>query len=320
MAEETGSEENDRQVSFAEALAREGDSAVPDADLDDEAGDEGGSVLGDDETKPDDSETDSEKPADKDKDGKSKSKWDDGRQKRDQERAKRMAALETSQAAVVARVEEMSETNRQLLAQLVERAGKKDDADKSPSPEPDDLAAAIEALDPETAEFADVLKVVTAFSKDVKGSKALTAELKQALAEQAKHLKEALAEQAKRHDDRDRRDANRAAQDEVVGHLDALMIERFKGKQAMRKEVEKRSQEILVEAGYKPDEPIQVKTAKMALTTAANEVAAKLEAERKGRENPPTQDILAGGGFAEALQRGSQTTKEAMDTMGKRAR
>lgn len=310
-------------VSFAEALKSKGNEAQVDPDpLEESSDDEEEMDIFAGETELEDTESETE-PTDEEKAEKEKAddkaKWDADRQKRDEDRAERLKAMEVKTEGLTAMVEEMSKTQRALLAQLVQGAGKKgDEVEEAPSSEAGALAEAISELDPESAEFPDLVKAFNAIVKDSKGSKATTAALRKALDDQAKRNEEALAAQAKRHDDRDTRDANRAAEDAVAKHLDGLMLTMFKGEQAMRKTVEKRALEIVTEHGFKADEQVPLRTAKLALTSAGKEVAAKLAAEKWGREKPPTQDDLAGD-FGDVLAKGSQNMQEATKTMGKRA-
>ena len=316
-------EAKEETVSFAELMATEGNSAtVVDPDpLNIEQDDP--EVLPR-ETPLDDMEpvTDDAQPTG-DEEGNEKSDtkpgWDPDRQKRDQERAERQKAVEVKVEGLTTMVEELSGMNRQLLAKLVQGAGKADDeAEEAPSSEPGALVEAISKLDPEEAEFADLLKTVNAIIDSAQGGKATSADLRKALADQDKRHKEELAEQARRLDDRDAKDADRAAQDAYAGHLDNVMLTMFKGKHAMRKTVEKRAFEIIADHGYGPKEQVPLRTAKMAVTSAGKEVAARLVAEARDRETP-AQDNLAGGGFVDGLSKGAQTTKEAMGTMGSRA-
>lgn len=310
-------------VSFVEALKSKGNEAQVDPDpLEESSDDEEEMDIFAGETELEDTESETQ-PTDEEKAEKKKAddkaKWDADRQKRDEARAERLRATETKVTELAASVEELSKANRELLAQLVQGAAKKDgEAEETLSADPGALAEALKELDPEKTEFPDLVAAFNAIVKSRKGDKAIATDLRKALADQEKRHKEELATQAKRHDDRDTRDANRAAEDAFTKHLDGVMLTMFKGEQAMRKTVEKRALEIVTEHGFTADEQVPLRTAKLALTSAGKEVAAKLAAEKRGREKPPTQDDLAGD-FGDVLAKGSQDMQGALKTMGKRA-
>ncbi|HUU85396.1 MAG TPA: hypothetical protein VM243_18000 [Phycisphaerae bacterium] len=321
MAKE-GIAEDGVVLSFAEALERDGNDADVDSDVDsldadtDDDPDEG---PGAEDTVTDEADDDPKATGAKPDKKPDSDKWDRDRQARDQRRAEQYAKLEGQVGSLAEMVGDMSKTNQVLLARLVHNAPA-ESAKEEPAETPDDLMEAINRLDPDDAEFSEIVKFLKAIAqRTTAGGKSAEAKLRMELAAQEKRL-EALD---KRSSDRDARDARRDAGSQVVSHIDGLMATLFKGEKAprtIRKEVEDRALKEAASHGYGPNETIPLRAAKLALTTAAREVRVKLDAERRGREKAKVvQDDLSGGDFAALIRQGSQTMPEAIASMGSRA-
>lgn len=333
MSEDKQETDGTQTVNLAQALERDGNAAVfpdpnpadddadmdPDPFTDEDADDDGVPVSQlDTQDKPD--ETD--KP---DKSGKPAG-WNKKRQERDEARAARDAARDEQVAelkgqvgAVTEMIEKMSTGNQALLSKLVERAsGAKGGDDKLPETA-DGLATAISELDPERAEFADFIPALNNIVKAINDAKGQRAVLQKALSDQDKRTKEERTALAERADKRDARDADSAAQRSVAEHLDGVMRTKFKGKDAMRKEVETRAQSILADSGFGKDERVTVRVANMALDAAAERLAAELAAKSRGKKPVPPQDDFTSAAFADDITgQGNQTTEEAMKSMAGR--
>lgn len=332
-------EQDGTTINLAQALEQDGNDAVfPDSDPLDNESDADPEPYSeedpDEETIPvsqldtQDKPDEPDKPEEKGK--KDKKDWDQKRQERDEARAKREEArdsevtelreqLGTMAETIGTMSEKMTSGNQALLAKLVDKAGGGTGDDDTSSATVDDLTAAIKGLDPENAEFPDLIKAITSLANEVTDGKAQRAALQKALSDQDKRLKDEHATQTERHDKRDARDLDDAAHRSVAEHLDSVMAKGFKDN-AMRKEVQTRALKLIADAGYQKDERVETRVAKMALSTAGRELAAELAAKRKGDEDVPTDDFR-GASFAEEVTgKHHQTMPEAVESMGPRAR